>query len=318
MNTQIARAAAILGSCAAVALVISGIPRAVESAAPAFGTISPELRAFTETVSGSGALCYREEHDITSALPLVIKRFNVSEGDYVNVGDVIATVDKQASASLIEGLGKIPALAVSAANLSTAVSLIPEEVTADCSGRIISVSGNGCAVQSGVSIASVAAEETLTVNAAVSELDIAKVEAGQETQFTLAAYPDEVFTGTVARISSAARSRYSGSVLETVVDVEILPDSTDSRLKSGLSADVDIVLSEAKQVLVLPFSAIGQDDSGEFVYVLKNGKAVRRAIRTGAEFADGTEITAGLTAAEKVFDNPEEISRKSRIRVEER
>lgn len=315
MNTQVTRAAIILGACFAAAAAVSGIPKAVESAAPVFTTLSPEIRAFTDTVSGSGALCFRGEHDITSALPLVIKRFNVEEGDIVSVGDVIATVDKQASASLIEGLGKLPAIAVSAANLSTAVALIPEEVTADCAGRVISTSGNGCAVQSGSSIATVAALETLVVSAAVSELDIAKVNAGQDVRFTLAAYPDEVFSGTVSRIAGAARSRYNGSVLETVVDVEILPEEPDSRLKSGLSADVDIVLSDAREVLVLPYSAIGQDDKGEFVYVHENGKAVRRAIRTGAEFADGTEITAGLSAEDAVFDNPEEISQKPRIRV---
>ncbi len=315
-RSAISRAAAILGSCVAAAIIVSGIPRAVESAAPVFSTISPALRAHTDTISGDGELTFTDEHDITSALPLVIKRFNVDEGDLVSVGDVIATVDKKSSAALIESLGKIPALTISAANLSTAVALLPEEVTADCTGRVISTSGNGCAVQSGSSIASVAAEDTLVVTAAISELDIAKVEPGQEAKFTLAAYPDEVFEGTVSKIANAARSRYNGSVLETVVDVEILPKQIDPRLKSGLSADVDVVLSEARQILVLPFSAIGQDDDGEFVYVCKDGKALRRSIRTGEEFPDGAEITEGLSPDDVVFTDPEEISHRGRIRID--
>lgn len=310
-------AAIILGACVAAAVIVSGIPSAVESGAPAYSTLSPGLRTVTDSVSGSGELTFTEEYDITNALPLVIERFYVEEGDFVEVGDVVAAVDKKSSAALIESLGKLPALAISAANLSTAVSLLPETVTADCRGRVISTSGSGCAVQSGSSIVTVAAADALAVTCAVSELDIAKVEIGQEAEFTLAAYPNEVFRGTVSRIAAAARSRYSGSVLETVVDVEILPEEYDERLKSGLSADVDIILSEARQILTLPYSAIGQDENGEFVYVRERDAAVRRAVRTGAEFEDGAEITAGLSPKDAVFEHPEEISRRGRIRISE-
>lgn len=315
-RTAISRAAAILGSCVAAAIIISGIPRAVESAAPVFSTISPVLRAHTDTVSGDGELTFTEEHDITSALPLVIKRFHVEEGNTVNVGDVIADVDKKSSAALIESLGSIPALAISASDLATAAALLPETVTADCAGRVISTSGNGCAVNSGSSIASVAADDALVVTAAISELDIAKVQIGREAKFTLAAYPDEVFEGTVSKIANAAHCRYNGSVSETVVDVEILPKQPDPRLKSGLSADVEIILSETRQIPVLPFSAIGQDDEGEFVYVCEDGKALRRDIRTGEEFTDGAEIVEGLSPNDVVFTDPEEISRRGRIRVD--
>lgn len=310
-------AAIILGTCIVAAVVVSGIPSAVESGAPAFSTLSPSLKTITDSVSGCGELTFTKEYDITSTLPLVIERFYVEEGDFVEVGDTVAAVDKKSSAALIESLGKLPALAISAANLSTAISLIPETVTADCTGKVISTSGNGCAVQSGSSIASVAVVDTLAVTCAVSELDIAKVKTGQEAEFTLAAYPNEVFRGTVSRIATAARSRYNGSVLETVVDVEILPEKYDERLKSGLSADVNIILSEARQVLTLPYSAIGQDEDGEFVYVLERDSATRRYIRTGTEFEDGTEIAAGLSPKDAVFENPEEISRRGRIRISE-
>ncbi len=316
MNTQLTRATVILGVCLATAAMISTIPRAVESSAPVFTTLSPEIRTFTDAVSGGGQVSYSEEHDITGTLPLVIKRFDVEEGDIVNVGDRIATVDRESSIALIESLGKIPALAVSAANLSTAVSLIPEEVVADCSGRVISTSGNGCAVQSGSSIATVAGDTTLVVNASVNELDIASVKLGQRATFTLPAYPDVVFRGKVSHISSSARSCYNGSVLETVVDVEISPEYADTRLKSGLSADVDIVLSDAREILVLPFSAIGQDDNGEYVYIHENGKAVKRTITTGEEFPDGAELLTGVSADDVVFNNAEEISGKGRIRYD--
>lgn len=310
------KAAAVLGICVITSILVSGIPRAVESAVPISETLRAGSRSYSESVSGSGSLAYLDQHEITSALPLVIEKFTVSVGDTISVGDVIAVVDRSSSAALIESLGQIKALAIPAANLSTAIALLPETVTADCSGRVITTAACGKAVQSGSSIATVAGSSELAVTASVSELDISKIELGQRARFSPAAYPDEEFFGEVTAIAAAARSQYNGAVLETVVDVTITPDKTDERLKSGLSADVEIMLSDPREVLVLPYSAIGQDDDGEYVFVYEDNKAVRRGIRTGVEFSDGTEILSGITAEDMVFGDPEKLSDKGFVRIE--
>ena len=301
------RAAAVLGVCAVISLLAGALTRAAESAVPVSKTLCASTRSYCATADGRGSLAYLSQSDVTSVMPLVIGRFYVSEGDEVTAGDRIASVDRDATASMIESLGQVSQLAVAAANLSTAVSLIPSEVVADCSGRVISTAGNGAAVESGYSIATLAASDTLAVTAAISERDIAGVREGQRVMFTCAAYPDEVFSGTVAHIASAARSEYNGAVLETVVDVTVLPDSADERLRSGLSAEISVQLDEPRQICVLPYEAIGQDDAGECVYVYENGEAVRRGIFTGAEFSDGTEVRRGIKAGDMVFASPEEI-----------
>lgn len=308
---------AVLSVCTVLAALAGAVPEAVESAVPAAATVKASTRSYNETVSGSGSLTYIGQRDITSALPLVIKRFCVAEGDSVSVGDTVALVDKEGTASLIESLGQVSQLAVAAANLSTAVSLIPEKVSADCSGRVISTAADGAAVESGYSIATVAGTDYLVVSAAVSENDIARVAEGQQVLFRCAAYPDDIFTGTVSRIASAARNQYNGAVLETVVDILVTPDEPDERLRSGLSADIEVQLSDPRKICVLPYSAIGQDEAGEYVYVYENGEAVRRNIFTGAEFSDGAEVIKGVTAQDVVFSSPEEIAGRSFIRIEE-
>lgn len=310
---------AIVIAAASVAAAVCGaavVPRAVESSAPAAQTVRPEVREYCETVSGSGSFSYLGQREITSALPLVIERFSVSAGDEVSVGDEIAAVDRQSSAALIESLGQVKMLAIPASNLEAAIAMIPEKITSDCSGKVTATAPSGTAIQSGSSIASVSKSRNLSVTAAVSELDIAKVEVGQKADITLAAYPDETFRGTVTDIAQTARDQYSGAVLETVVDVTVTPDAPDERLKAGLSADVEIALGDTRGICVLPYDAIGQDDDGEFVCVYENGKAARRAITTGAEFADGTEITSGINSGDTVFKEPEKIVDKRYIRPE--
>lgn len=311
------KAVAVLGACGLVSLLAGALPRAAESAVPAAKTVCAATKSYCAVAEGSGNLCYLSQSDVTNVMPLVIGRFYVFEGDEVKAGDKIASVDKSATASMIESLGQVSQLAVAAANLSTAVSLIPSEIVADCSGRVISTAGNGAAVESGYSIATLAASDTLAVTAAISERDIASVREGQKAIFTLTAYPDEIFTGSVAHIASAARSEYNGAVLETVVDVTVLPDTLDERFCSGLSAQISVQVEQPRQICVLPYNAIGQDSAGEFVYVYENGEAVRRGIFTGAEFSDGTEVTRGVSAGDVVFVSPEEIDGRGYVKLEE-
>lgn len=304
-------------ACAALAAGVSYLPAAVEASVPAAVSISPTEVYYSESVNTSGTLCYVGQGDVTSALPLVLSEFEVEEGDHVEVGDVIARVDRKASETFISSLGKVSQLAAATASLSTAMSLIPEEITADRSGTVISTAGAGAAVESGTSIATIAGTDSLVLTSAVSELNIARIQPGQPVEFTLSAYPDDVFTGTVSKIAGSARSQYSGAVLETVVDVLISPDTTDPRLRSGLTADVRFQLSDPRKICVLPYNAIGQDEDGEYVYLLEDGAAVKHKIFTGAEFSDGTEVIKGATINDKVFLDPEDISLSKYVRIEQ-
>ena len=304
-------------ACAALAAGVSYLPAAVEASVPAAVSISPTEVYYSESVNTSGTLCYIGQGDVTSALPLVLSEFEVEEGDHVEVGDVIARVDRKASETFISSLGKVSQLAAATASLSTAMSLIPEEITADRSGTVISTAGAGAAVESGTSIATIAGTDSLVLTSAVSELNIARIQPGQPVEFTLSAYPDDVFTGTVSKIAGSARSQYSGAVLETVVDVLISPDTTDPRLRSGLTADVRFQLSDPRKICVLPYNAIGQDEEGEYVYLPEDGAAVKHKIFTGAEFSDGTEVIKGATINDKVFLDPEDISLSRYVRIEQ-
>lgn len=304
-------------ACAALAAGVSYLPAAVEASVPAAVSISPTEVYYSESVNTSGTLCYIGQGDVTSALPLVLSEFEVEEGDHVEVGDVIARVDRKASETFISSLGKVSQLAAATASLSTAMSLIPEEITADRSGTVISTARAGAAVESGTSIATIAGTDSLVLTSVVSELNIARIQPGQPVEFTLSAYPNDVFTGTVSKIAGSARSQYSGAVLETVVDVLISPDSTDPRLCSGLTADVRFQLSDPRKICVLPYNAIGQDEEGEYVYLLEDGAAVKHKIFTGAEFSDGTEVIKGATINDKVFLDPEDISLSKYVRIEQ-
>lgn len=310
------KAAAVLIGFAALSVGICTIPDAAVNAMPVLSVISPKTVSYSKTLQSSGTLAYLGQSDVTSVLPLVIKEYRVAEGDIIEAGDVVALVDRQGSLSLLESLGQYGSIAVSTSDLSAAAGLIPSEITSDRSGRVLSTAGSGAAVQAGNSICTVAGTDTLVITAPVSELYISEIEVGQNVTFTLSAYPDETFIGTVSAIAGSARSQYSGSVLETVVEVTIAPNEFDERMKAGLTADVSFTLTPPQNICVLSYDAIGQDDGGEYVYVYSDGKAVKRRISTGAEFTDGAQVIIGVTEHEQVISSPEKISENSYIRME--
>ena len=87
----------------------------------------------------------------------------------------------------------------------------------------------------------------------------------------------------------------------------ILIDDGDG-LRSGYTAQAAISTDSERTVGVLPYSVICQDDQGEYVYVLEQGKAFRRYISTGDELPQGAEILSGVSLSDNVIMQPEKVS----------
>lgn len=208
----------------------------------------------------------------------------------------------------------IAALALSAGYIAFVVpqaaeSIIPtaEAVAAEYSDYSPTVSAKGALVKQG--------EQWLAV-VAVNEADISEVEIGQRAELSGAALPDGVYSGRVNAIADTAYTLQSAGTPEIVVDVTVTVEEGDvSLLRSGYSVTAQLVTGEQREVIMLPYSVICQDDEGEYVYVLDNGSAVRRNIVTGIELSDRTEIVSGLFGRDLVLSNPEEIEDGERVRI---
>jgi len=85
----------------------------------------------------------------------------------------------------------------------------------------------------------------MQVQATVDETDIGRVSIGQEATFTVDAYPDDKFTGTVSQIRLAPQS------IQNVVNYIVLIDVNNDRLKlmTGLTANVKILIASAQNVM---------------------------------------------------------------------
>lgn len=85
----------------------------------------------------------------------------------------------------------------------------------------------------------------MDINASVSEADIGQVRAGQVVDFTVDAFPDETFHGTVKQVRKAPTTTQNVVTYETIIAV----DNPEQKLFPGMTADVSILVSERKDVL---------------------------------------------------------------------
>lgn len=146
----------------------------------------------------------------------------------------------------------------------------------------------------------------MRVVADVDEADIGQVKEGQPVDFTVDAYPDDVFEGLVQQV------RLEATTTSNVVtyQVVITADNPDLKLKPGLTASVTIYTMQRENVLSVPTRALrfnpdpaqmdrlgiqmaGRIPEGKHVWV-KNGNTIKPVeVETGSVMNDRTEINEG-------------------------
>jgi len=92
----------------------------------------------------------------------------------------------------------------------------------------------------------------MQVDSNVSEADVGRTTVGQESTFTVDAYPERIFRGRVSEIRNAP------IIVQNVVtyDVVIEVDNKDLKLKPGMTANVSIMIAHREGVLKIPNSAL--------------------------------------------------------------
>lgn len=145
----------------------------------------------------------------------------------------------------------------------------------------------------------------MRVIADVDEADIGQVEEGQQVSFTVDAYPNDVFRGTVTQKRLQATEESSVVTYEVVISA----DNPDLKLIPGLTANVSIYTMQKPDVLIVPSKALrftpelGQQVSTsgpKRVWVSRGGQLTEVAVKTGVSDGIYTEITDGVAEGDSV------------------
>ncbi len=172
----------------------------------------------------------------------------------------------------------------------------------------------------GKQIVTIVDPDKIYVLATIDEVDVGRLNLGQPVSITVDAFPGEKFTGKIKRISPIV----SGGKLETrTADVWIHFDTKQPRIKPGMSADVEILVTTLQNVLSVPSQAVIEREGKKQVYVaegsaLKVGdkaEAKLRPVEIGETNWSFTQVTGGLKAGEYVVTTPEAAGLKDKAKV---
>lgn len=151
--------------------------------------------------------------------------------------------------------------------------------------------------------------DTLQVKAQISEVDVARVKAGQQVYFTLMGEPGRRYQSHLQVVEpvpdSASQDAPAGGAAASSVYYNGLFSvrNRDGRLRIGMTAQVSIVLARAKNAVLVPLAALGEKrpKGCYIVQVLNNGQPEAREVQAGARDNLHVQIVKGLKAGEQVL-----------------
>jgi membrane fusion protein, macrolide-specific efflux system len=137
---------------------------------------------------------------------------------------------------------------------------------------------------------------TIQAKVNLSEIDAAKVKAGQKATLELDAFPDKTFTGKVLLIDTNGQT--SSGV--TTYPATIALDSATDSIYPNMAVTAKIITDVKNDVLLVPSSAIQTSNNQSTARVLKNGQLTPVNIEIGGSNDTQTEITSGLSEGDNV------------------
>ncbi|MDD4900257.1 MAG: efflux RND transporter periplasmic adaptor subunit [Candidatus Omnitrophica bacterium] len=232
-----------------------------------------ELKAIQKTLDYVGDIKAEDEAIVYPKVGGKIIEKLKNEGDPVLKGDVIVYIDRDEVGFKFE---KAPV----------------ESPMSGIIGRVYVDIGTQVSPQTPVALT--VHMDNVKINFDIPEQYLPKISIGQTAQVFVQAYPDEVFTGKVSRISPVLD-------LETrTAPIEIIIPNPNHALKSGMFAQVELAIAEHKNVPVIVKEAIMGKDPGFYVYTVKDNKAQQKNIKLGIRHAADYEVLEGLREGDLV------------------
>jgi multidrug efflux pump subunit AcrA (membrane-fusion protein) len=136
--------------------------------------------------------------------------------------------------------------------------------------------------------------------AEVDEQDIGVVAASQSAEITLDAYSDRTIAGDVVRIESVSKTGTTGNTYFPV-HIEVL--AADKPLLVGMNGDASIKTTEKNNIVIIPQDVLLEEEEKTFVYIMENGMAKKKFIKTGLENDTEVEVTQGLSESDTIISS---------------
>ncbi len=144
----------------------------------------------------------------------------------------------------------------------------------------------------------------MQVEATISESEVHRVHPGQPAEVRVEAFPDLALTGKVTRVGTLASTSASRPFDDMRFDLIITLDPTTAELRPEMSIRADVIVGSRTGVLMVPVTAVFNNQGDRVVYVVVGGRTEPRHVDLGESNDRMVEIVAGLREGERVSLSP--------------
>lgn len=174
------------------------------------------------------------------------------------------------------------------------------EIRAPFDGTVYSIPiKQGEYVQQGELLLQLANLKRVQVRAFVDEPEIGKLATGQPVTITWDALPGKSWHGEITQMPYTITTYGTRNVGQVLCGVE----NDDRRLLPNINVTVNVSIANKKDVVTVAREALHDDESGRFVYLIKDGHLDRQPVEAGIANNTRIEITKGLDPGELVALN---------------
>ncbi len=132
----------------------------------------------------------------------------------------------------------------------------------------------------------------------VNEVDISRVEKGQNAVVTVDALEGTAFYGKIIRVATLARRDYTTNA--KVFEVEVQLDSTTGKLRPGMTCSVRLITNRIQDALTIPLQSVYEKDGETIAYIKRTGNFKAVPISLGQRSSDRVVVIDGLKEGDYV------------------
>jgi len=331
------KARAVCGAAAVAAvLAVAAAPEIAVRSVRTVEYVEAEASEIQLTASCSGEIKSESRRELYLTSPVYVDELYVTVGDEVEKGDALFRVDRELTQSVLSqsyiqqsdeapqlgeyaeyleryGIDAAEVLAMGGSTVSEKLENIPQLVCSPFSGVVteLNLGENRMCVSSSPLVA---LEDGRSCYAllGINERYASELDEGALVELKSSATGDTVIPAHIRRIYPAAKKVLNGLSVETLVCFEAQPDDAQTRLLPGGTAEAIVLLGEPCRCITLPYGCILQDDGGEYVFLIRGGRAEKTYIETLREFPYRVEVS-GISEGEMVISRPDGVRDGMRI-----
>ncbi len=272
-------------------------------------TLVPPLR--------TGKIEWIDTYKLTSSESGKVKEVFVEQGDDISKGDAIFVLEnKNIDLDIEKAQYVLDGAQIELDSLNEQLSRLNDDlndlhadslIESPIDGTVSDLDiAEGDDIKVGKVIAVVSTYSKVMIPIQIDELDITQVKVGQSAEVTLDAFERKTFVGTVDKVAIEGLNNMGIGSFEVVIR---LSDSDSEEIKPGMSANVEILVSEKADTLLLPIEAVRKIDGQYMVNIVKRdvieGTDINQEdmipVKVGLVSDSFVEILEGLSEGDEVI-----------------